>query len=75
MQIEFLQILVYIMASSSSTANIKEGKEVLNLPLISNEIKQPNFRAIPNIAYKQDPSGALLMIPPQVLMIQHVKCY
>ena len=42
--------------------------------MISNEIKPPHFWAIPNIAYKGDPSGALSMIPPQVLMIQDVRC-
>ena len=42
--------------------------------MIRNEIRQPNFRAIPDIAYKQDPFGALSMILPQVLMIQDVRC-
>ena len=60
------------MTSSSSIAKVGEGNEVLNVQLISNDIKQTNFRAIPNIAYKQDPFGALSMIPPQVLMIQDV---
>ena len=64
------------MASSSSTTNIKDGKEVFNLQLIRNEIKQLNFRAILDIAYKQDPSSALSMIPPWFLMIQDVRsCY
>lgn len=43
------------------------------MKFISNEIKQPTFRDILDIAYKQDPSGALSMIPPQLLMIQDVK--
>lgn len=34
----------------------------------------PLFWAIPEIAYKGDPSGALLMIPPKVLMIKDVRC-
>ena len=51
------------MASSSSAPKVKQGKEVLNVQSIRNEIKKPNFRVIPNISYKQDPSGALLMIP------------
>ena len=46
----------------------------MNVQLISNEIKQPNFRVILDITYKQDPSGVLSMIPPQVLMIQDVRC-
>ena len=44
------------------------------MQLISNEIRQPNFRAITDIAYKQDPSGALSMIPSRVLMIQGIRC-
>lgn len=63
------------MASSSSTTKVVEGKEDLNEKSIRNEIKQPTFRAIPDIAYKQDPFGALFMIPPQVLMIQDVRNY
>ena len=44
--------------------------------MVINEEKQLIFKAIPDIAYKQDPSGALSMIPPKVLMIQDVrKCY
>ena len=62
------------MASSSSNTKVKEGKEVLNVQLISNEIKQPIFKAILNNAYKQDPIGVLSTIPPQVLMIQDVRC-
>ena len=61
------------MASSSSVPKVKEGKKVLNIKLINNEIRQPNFRAILDIAYKQDSYGVLL-IPPQVLMIQDVIC-
>ena len=34
------------------------------------------FKAIPNITYKQDPSGILSMIMPNVIMVQDVrKCY
>ena len=62
------------MASSSSAIKVKEGKEVLNVQLINNEIKKPIFKAILDIAYTQDPSGALSMMPPQVLMIQDVRC-
>ena len=61
------------MASSSKNV---EGKEVLNVQLVSNEVKQPIFKAIPNISYKQDPSGAFPMIPLNVIMVQDVrKCY
>ena len=59
----------------SSSRNV-EGKEVLNVQLVSNKVKQPNFKAIPNIAYKNDPSGMLSTIPPNVIMVQDVrKCY
>ena len=37
------------MTSSSKGV---EGKEVLNVQLVSNEVKQPMFKAIPDIAYK-----------------------
>lgn len=40
------------MASISSATEIKEGKEVLNVQLINNEIKKPNFKARPDISYK-----------------------
>lgn len=46
------------------------------MQLIRNKIKQPNFRAIHSIIYKQDLFGTLSMIPQQVLMIQDVRlCY
>ena len=39
-------------------------------------MKQPDFRAILEVAYKDDPVGALSMIPPKVVMIQDIKkCY
>ena len=61
------------MTSSSKSVEVKE---VLNVQLVSNEVKQLIFKAIPNISYKQDPSYSLSMIPPNVLMIQDVrKCY
>ena len=41
-----------------------------------NEVKQPNFRPIPDVAYKNDPTRALSMIPPKVVMVQDVRrCY
>ena len=54
-----------------------EGKEVKNIQLISNEAcEPPKFRAIPEIAYKADPNGALSQIPANVLMINDVRdCY
>ena len=61
------------MASNSKNV---EGKEVLNIYLVRNEVKQLMFKAIPNIAYKNDPFGTLSMISPNVIMVQDVrKCY
>ena len=49
---------------------------MFEVQLISNEVKQPEFKAIPEVAYKNDPTGALSMIPSKVVMIQDVcKCY
>ena len=60
---------------TSRSRNVEE-KEVLNFYLISNLVKQCIFKAILDIAYQKDPSGPLLMILPQVIMIQDVrKCY
>ena len=62
------------MVSSSFAAKVKEGKKVLDVQLINNEIRQPNFKAMLGISYKQDLFGALSVIAPQVLMIQDVRC-
>ena len=44
--------------------------------MVSNKVKQPNFRPIPEVAYKNDPAGALSIIPPKVVMVQDVRrCY
>ena len=60
---------------ANSFANVrKEGKEVFNVQSISNDVRQPPFRAIPDIVYKGYPSSALSMIPPKNLMIQDVRC-
>jgi hypothetical protein len=61
------------MASSSRKTSEKETFEV---QLVSNEVKQPDFRPIPEVAYKNDPASALSTIPPKVVMVQDVrKCY
>ena len=62
------------MVASSSTSVRKERKEVFSIQLISNGVGQPPFWEIPKIAYKGDPSGALSMIAPKVLMIRDVRC-
>ena len=60
---------------TSSSQPIKE-KETFEVQLISNEVKQPDFKAILEVAYKNDPTEALSVIPPKVIMIQDVrKCY
>ena len=59
--------------TTSSSQGMKGKFEV---QLVSNKVKQPNFQAILEVAYKDDLTGALSMIPPKVLMIQYVrKCY
>ena len=58
------------MASNSQPTKEKTAFEV---QLISNEVKQPEFKAILKVAYKNDPVGVLSMIPPKVIMIQDVR--
>ena len=61
------------MASSSRNPKDKEPFEV---QLVSNEVKQPYFRPILEVTYKNDPADALSIIPPKVIMVQDVrKCY
>ena len=61
------------MASSSQPVKVKATFEV---QLISNKVKKPKFKAIPEVAYKNELAGTLSMIPPKVIMIQDVrKCY
>ena len=44
--------------------------------MVSNEVKQLEFRPIPKVTYKNDPTGTLSIIPPKVIMVQDVrKCY
>ena len=47
------------MASSSQP---KKEKTTFEVKLISNEVKQLEFKAIPEVAYKNDPTGALSMM-------------
>lgn len=61
------------MASSSKNPKEKEDFEV---HLVSNEVKHPDFRPIPKVAYKNNPTGTLSIIPPKVVMVKDVrKCY
>lgn len=61
------------MASGSGTTKGLESHEV---QLVSNEVKQPKFKPIPEVAYKNDPAGPLSVIPDKVVMVQDVhRCY
>ena len=61
------------MASSSQQV---KGKTTFEVQLVSNEVKQLEFKAILEVACKNDLARALSMIPPKVVMIQDVcKCY
>ena len=61
------------MVSGSKTT---KGKDSYELQLVSNEVKQPNFKSIPRVTYKNDPVGALLVILDKVVMVQDMrKCY
>ena len=61
------------MASNSRNPKDKEPFEV---QLVSREVKQPEFKPIPEVAYKNDLVGALSIIPLKVVMVQDVcKCY
>ena len=54
------------MVSSSKNPKDKEGHEV---QLVSNEVKQPEFRPILEVAYKNNPASVLSIIPPRVVMV------
>lgn len=44
--------------------------------MVSNEVKQPEFKSIPEVAHKNDPASALSTIPDKVVMVQDVqRCY
>ena len=58
------------MASSSQQV---KGKIMFEVQLVRNEVKQLVFKAILEVAYKNDPASALSMIPPKVVMIQDVR--
>lgn len=60
------------MASSSRDSKGKGDHEV---QLVRNEVNQPDFRPIPEVAYRNDPAGALSIIPNKVIMVQVVRKY
>ena len=41
--------------------------------MVINKVKQLEFRAIPEVAYKDDLAGVVSMILPKVIMIQDVR--
>ena len=57
---------------ASGSKNMKE-KETFEVQLVRNEVRQLDFKAIPEVAYKNDPAGALSMILTKVIMIQDVR--
>ena len=57
------------MVSSSKSA---KGNDSLEIQLVSNDVKQPKFKPIPKVAYKNDLIGALSTIPDKVVMVQDV---
>ena len=64
-----------VVAMAFSSQQVK-GKTMFEVQLVSNEVKQPEFKAICKVAYKNFPPSALSMIQSKVIMIQDVwKCY
>lgn len=62
--------------ATTTTSSSQAAKGKFEVQLISNEVKQPDFQAIWEVAYKGDPTSALYMIFPKVVMIQDLwKCY
>ena len=60
----------------ASASRVAKDKEIHEIQLVNNEVKQPEFRPIPEVAYKNDPAGALSVIPEKVVMVQDVRrCY
>ena len=60
----------------TSSSQLAKENTTFEVQLISNEVKQLEFKAILEVVYKKDPLGALYIIPSKVVMIQDVrKCY
>ena len=49
-----------------------KDKELFEVQLVSREVKQPNFKPIPEVAYKNDLANTLSIIPPKVVMVQDI---
>lgn len=54
------------MESSSKSS---KGKDSLEIQLVSNDVKQLEFKPIPEVAYKNNPVGVLSAIPNNVFMV------
>ena len=53
-----------------------KGKGSHEIKLVDNEVKQPKFKPIPEVAYKNDLIGTLSAILDKVVMVQDVRrCY
>ena len=60
----------------ASTPKTTKGKETHEVQLVSNEVKQPKFKPIPKVTYKNNPVGTLSIILDKVVMVQDVrKCF
>ena len=60
------------MASSSRNP---KGKEIHEVQLVSNEVKQPEFKLILEVAYKNKLVDVLFIIPSKVVMVHNVRKY
>ena len=58
------------MASSSRNPKDKEPFEVQQ---VIKEVKQLDFKPLPELAYKDDPTSALSIILPKVVMVHNVR--
>lgn len=55
------------MAYGSKITKEKDSHEI---QLVSNEVKQLEFRPIPKVSYKNDLAGALFVIPDKVITVK-----
>lgn len=57
------------MASGSRTT---KGKESHEIQIVSNEVKQLEFKPIPEVTYKNDSIGVLSIISDKFVMVQDI---
>ena len=58
------------MAFGSKSTKKKDGHEI---QLVSNEVKQLEFKPILEVTYKNDPTSTLSVILDKVVMVQDVR--